>query len=45
VDVIVVLRNLRSKNNIKPHVQTDIFIENFKKSPLNPYEDIIKRIV
>lgn len=45
VDVIITLRTLRSKNNIKPHVKTDIFIENFEKSILKPYEDIIKRIV
>jgi len=45
VDVIVTLRTLRAKNNIKPHVKIDIFIENFTNSILKDYKDIIKKIV
>ena len=43
VDVIVALRTLRSKHNIKPHIITQWYIENFDR--LKKYEDLIKRIV
>lgn len=45
VEIIIALRNLRHKNNIRPHMSADIFIENFSKSDLKSYEDIIKKIV
>ena len=45
VDSIIALRTLRSKNNIKPHLEIDIYISNFSKSNLLKYKDIIKRIV
>ena len=43
VDIIVWLRTLRSKHNIKPHLKLSAYIENFEK--LQKYEDIIKTIV
>ena len=45
VDVIIWFRNLRNKNNIKPHEKLEIFINDFNNSKLLKYEDIIKRIV
>jgi hypothetical protein len=36
---------LRSKNNIKPHQEIDILIENFKDTKISKYEDILKKIV
>ena len=45
VDIIIWLRTLRSKNNIKPHQEIDVLIENFKNTKINKYEDILKKIV
>jgi len=45
VDTIIWLRTLRSKNNIKPHMEIEIFIDKFKNTKIAKFEDIIKRIV
>jgi valyl-tRNA synthetase len=45
VDIIIWLRTIRSINNVKPHLATDVYIENFENSKIKKYEDIIKRIV
>ncbi len=44
VDTIVWLRTLRSKHNIKPHLELVGYIENFEDN-LGKYKDLIKRIV
>jgi len=44
VETIVWLRTLRSKNNIKPHLKIEAYIENYE-SKLIKYDDLIKRIV
>ena len=45
VDIIIWLRTLRSKNNIKPHQEIDVLIESFKVTKINKYKDILKKIV